>query len=333
MPKVSREKKEKVDDYISTGLTELDLNISGGVTRYGGIKAGSMVEIVGPAGIGKTGLLLEIAASILNKKGIAQIADAENRANENYLKYFHIDKKNLNLYVPKTVEQMEDKTLEFWNEHSDFDGWLISGVDSVAALTSQMDLDGKDKMGGAAAAKLVNRACRKLTKDLGGTKRLLVWINQQRVDFNSQKMGKTSGQGLNYYCDLRLIVRKSKPYKIAKTKTIKGVPHEKIVGINTTIEVEKSSIDDPFATCKAPIIFRYGLDDIRNNIEYYKKNMKHDKYVKDIDGCEGKSFIDDARKFIEEKPERVVELREKVVDLWHDIFEAFKDERAVKMRF
>ena len=45
---------------ISTGSTLLDLAISGGRVRGGGIPAGILLEIYGPSGTGKTSVLAEM---------------------------------------------------------------------------------------------------------------------------------------------------------------------------------------------------------------------------------------------------------------------------------
>ncbi len=62
---------------VSTGCTILDLAISGGVHRGGGIPGSIMVEIYGPSSSGKTTLLVEIGASIQSKGGTVDLADPE----------------------------------------------------------------------------------------------------------------------------------------------------------------------------------------------------------------------------------------------------------------
>jgi len=339
MTEIVREDKVMLEDYISTGLTELDLNISGSVTRYGGIKAGSMVEIVGWSGLGKTGLLMEIVASILYREGRVNVNDAENRLNAQYVGYFGIDINDINKTVPKTVTDMQTSVDEFFkkNEEDGFDGWQISGTDSVAALCSQEELDGNDPYGGTAAAKQLNKACRMLTKDLSGHKRILVWINQLRDNLDPMARGKprkTGGHGLDYYTDLRLIVGKGAPYKVEKkVKLENGREVSKYIGINTTVEIDKSSIDVPFAKCNAPIIWRYGMDDIQNNLKYLKDNRKDTKFGVGIDGFDGYVSMSKTLGFLDENPERALMLREATVDLWHEIDEKFKQNRRPKGRF
>ncbi len=46
---------------------------------------------------------------------------------------------------------------------------------------------------------------------------------------------------------------------------------EKVIGINVTIKAIKSTVDDPYREAPVRIIFGYGIDDIRANLEYIKK--------------------------------------------------------------
>ena len=76
--------KGNIDALLSTGSTLLDLAISGGVVRGGGIPGGIMVEIFGPSGSGKTSLLAEICASAIARGGRVRVLDPEGRLNREY---------------------------------------------------------------------------------------------------------------------------------------------------------------------------------------------------------------------------------------------------------
>ena len=79
--KLIRKEKKKYDGndevMISTGSTLLDLAISGGRKRGGGLPGGILVEIFGPSGCGKTVLLCEIAGGVQRQKGKIMFRDPE----------------------------------------------------------------------------------------------------------------------------------------------------------------------------------------------------------------------------------------------------------------
>ena len=60
---------------VSSGSTLLDLAISGGRVRGGGIPGGIVVEVFGPPGAGKTVFLSELAASVEHRGGDFKIGD------------------------------------------------------------------------------------------------------------------------------------------------------------------------------------------------------------------------------------------------------------------
>ena len=78
--KLAKEPEEKSqydgkDITVSTGSTLLDLAISGGRFREGGIPLGILVEIFGPSGAGKTVLLSQLAANVQRMGGKVMFHD------------------------------------------------------------------------------------------------------------------------------------------------------------------------------------------------------------------------------------------------------------------
>ena len=77
---------------LSTGSTLLDLAISGGKVRGGGIPSGIMVEIFGPSGTGKTAILSEVCAYNQGedkaKGGDVMFLDPEGRLDKAYSKIY-----------------------------------------------------------------------------------------------------------------------------------------------------------------------------------------------------------------------------------------------------
>ena len=76
-PEVKKTAEYDGDDsqIISTGSTLLDLEISGGRVRGGGLPSGILIEVFGPSSSGKTVLLCEIAGAIQRQNGQVMFND------------------------------------------------------------------------------------------------------------------------------------------------------------------------------------------------------------------------------------------------------------------
>ena len=154
--KVETTKKEKYVEFegkflgnnISTGSTLLDLAISGGRVRGGGLPAGILVEIFGPSGSGKTVLLSEIAGNIQTKGGEIMFHDPEARLNKQFAKMFGLVLKDEDYTRTDTIPELF-KSVRAW-EPPEKKG-TIHGVmaDSLAALSTDQEMDNEegDKMG------------------------------------------------------------------------------------------------------------------------------------------------------------------------------------------
>src|SRR5574343_1146298 len=115
-------KKRKYDgnmaNVISTGSTLLDLAISGGRVRGGGIPGGILVEIFGPSGAGKTVLLSEIAGAIQRKGGDIMFHDPEARLNKQFAQMFDVDIEDIAYTTPDTVTEVF-KAVRSWEPKGD----------------------------------------------------------------------------------------------------------------------------------------------------------------------------------------------------------------------
>jgi len=111
--KIASDKEEVFTEYdgnfyntVSTGSTLLDLAISGGRVRGGGLPAGILVEIFGPSGSGKTVLLSSIAGCIQEKGGLVKFHDPEARINPTFSKMFGMKLEDGDYYRPDTVPEV-----------------------------------------------------------------------------------------------------------------------------------------------------------------------------------------------------------------------------------
>lgn len=328
------DKKDEINfaKVLSTGSTLLDLAISGGQCHQGGIPGGILVEIFGPSGFGKTTIMAEIGANAQAKGGFFLCGDAERRLTREYAELMGIKLTDENYEIPRSVKDVEEMILSApETEGSSLD---VVGIDSIAALTSQLDESKEGDKRGSARAKELHQLCRKAKGEISKKSRLVVFTNQiqdvQDVGGYGPKEKTPGGHAVPFYSSLRIRVGPGGlGYKLKKTAKMGKTETEKIIGIRSTCYVFKSSIDDPYRSADIFIIYGYGIDDIRGNLEWLKGMSSENKY--DCLTAEWKT-IDRAIRHIEEN-DLQDELRMKVIEFWRELENKFKTNRKPKVRF
>jgi len=335
--KVATGGKEKYVEYegyftgnnISTGSTLTDLAISGGRVRGGGLPAGILVEIFGPSGSGKTVLLSEIGGDIIRKGGELKFNDPEARLEPTFAKIFGLELKEGNYHRPDTVPEVF-KAVRSW--HPKGKDEVVHGImaDSLAALSTDQEMEKEegDKMG-MRRAKEFSEELRKTCRILAQNNYLMVCSNQVRVNIGGGDWGPKyttpGGEAVGFYSSLRLKTSVTK--KIKKEKQYHGKTISRIVGVEIEVEVFKNSIWKPFRTAPVTIIFDYGVDDIRQNLQFVKNYSRSSVYTiggKTLD----KSMEDAITKIEEEGMEE--QLRQEVILLWNKIESQFNSQRKSK---
>jgi len=332
--KVSKkpEKKQEYDgdttEMISTGSTLLDLAISGGRVRGGGMPAGILVEIFGPASSGKTVLLSEIAGAVQRQKGEVMFHDPEARLNKQFARIFDLDTEEMNYSTPDLVPEVF-KAVRKWEP----EGKGVHGIfaDSLAALSTGLEMDNEDgdKMG-MRRAKEFSEECRKTCRILTKNNYLMVCSNQIRQTTNQfgPKYKSPGGEAIPFYASLRLRTEITKKIKDEKKVAGKAISH--VIGVRIEIEVFKSSVWKPYRTAPVTIIFDYGVDNIRENLQFIKDYTNNTIYTINNGGPLDKS-IDKSIQIIEkEKWEQP--LKEETISLWETIESKFETERKPKIR-
>lgn len=315
------------DHIVSTGSTLLDLSILGGRVHGGGIPSGILCEIFGPSGSGKTVLLSEIAGAIQRQEGQVMFHDPEARLNKQFARMFDLDTNEIAYDNPDTVPQVFQSAREW-----EVDNTKINGVvaDSLAALSTDWELEGKDQYG-MRRAKELSEQLRLTTRIISHKNLLMVVSNQVRVNQDAgpygQKYRAPGGEAVGFYSSLRL--RTSNPKKIKKTVKVSGKEVERVVGIEVQVEVFKNSVWSPYRKAPLYILYDYGVDDIRANLQFIKDFTKNTVYT--VNGEKLSNSMDEAIEKIEEQ-DREDELREEVIQLWHTIENKFKQERKKKKR-
>jgi len=311
-------------EVVSTGSTLLDLAISGGRVRGGGIPGGILMEIYGPSSSGKTALLAELGADVQTAGGTMHFLDPEARLDKAYAEIYGINIDKDNYSMPNTVEEVMDF---IYNWEPNTEKLNMIGTDSIAALCSRMQMDGTDKRG-QAAAKEFSQGLRKVCKMIRSNNWIIAFTNQVRQG----DMGEATpgGMAVPFYSSLRIRVGPPAQNKyIKKEATIQGTKTSKILGVQSIATIKKSSVDDPFRTCPIYIVFGYGIDDIRGNLIYCKQYMGTSGY--DVFGNKEYRRIDSAISYIEENKLQN-KLKERTIDLWYEVQEKLSVKRLPKKR-
>ena len=320
-----------VTNMVSTGSTLLDLGISGGRVRGGGIPGGIMVEIFGPNSAGKTALMVEMGASIQHKGGQVDVNDPEARLDKRYAEVYGLELNKDRYNRPNTVKELFD-CIDNW-EPENPKVLNMMATDSIAALSTDMELSADGDKRGQKKAKELHAGCRKSARKIAEENKLLVFTNQQLDgDYGATTSG---GKSVGFYSSLRIQVIKKKPVekeKVYKPEGAKGSGKKikKVTGIYSEAKIIKSSIDDSFRIVPIYIMYGIGIDDIRANLQYVKDMTKGTMY----DCFDGKTYqiLDQAIKYIEDN-DLEPRLRETVIDMWEEIESKFKVTRKKKVRF
>lgn len=336
---VKKKAKEKVEvekepiysinksDYISTGSTLLDLAISGGIVKGGGIRGGITVVAYGPSGGGKTALACEVAGNIIRQGGELKYRDAEGRLDAEFAKNFGFEVNDIDLKKTRTISTTFADISTWKPATSNINGYII---DSLAALSTEMELESEDKMG-MRRAKEFSTQFRKCTVPVGENNMILFCTNQIRENADAGKYQRKDinpgGKAIEFYASL--ILRFSGIKKIKKEFKFGKKLKKETIGMEATVEVDKSSIWKPHKTAPIIIYFDYGIDDIRANLQYVKDYTGDSWYQ--VKGTKLSNSLDKAVDIVEEENlER--KLQKQVIKIWEEYEEKTTVKRKEKIR-
>lgn len=342
--KVTQKKKEpdkksgftpyegNLEKTVSTGSTLLDLSISGGRIKGGGIPAGIVVEIFGRSSSGKTVLLSEIAGAVQRQKGEVMFHDPEARLNAQFASIFGLEIESANYARPDKVPEIF-KPIFTWEPKNKK---VINGIfaDSLAALSTDIEMDKEegDKMG-MKRAKEFSEWLRKSCRLLANNDYLMICSNQVRQTGNTfgPKYESPGGEAIGFYSTIRLKTELQK--KIVAEETVYHKKEKRVVGIIIEVEVFKNSTWKPFRTAPVYIYYDYGIDNIRANLQYIKDHSDKSYYTLGGEKLHSRQPIS-MEKAIEEveKQELEDQLKEEVIKIWEDVEDKFKIDRKPKKR-
>lgn len=288
-----------------------------------------MVEISGPESSGKTVFLCEIAGDIQRKGGQVMFRDPEARLNREFAQTFDLNFDAIEYGRPNTVTELFTG-IQSWKPEGE---GAVNGImaDSLAALSTDMELGEEGDKMGARRAKEFSEGFRKTARILASKNYLIVASNQLRDTMATQAFAQKSkppgGWAIGYYSSLRL--RTNVIQKLSRQTTMGGKARKLTYGIQVEVAVTKSSVWKPHRSATVTIDWDYGIDDVRENLIYIKDMTGADDYR--IDDEKLGTKISTAIAAVEEA-ELQDKLRNKVIDLWEELEQKLTVERKPKKR-
>ncbi len=308
----------EVKEFIPSGCTLLDQILGGGWAMR------RVSNIIGDKSTNKTGNAIEACINFAIKypKNKSQIyyREAEAAFDRGYAgsrlglpvdridflpKYDTKDRKKVSQEF-RTVEDFQRDIEMIVERHSGTNAAILYIMDSMDGLSDEAELkrDTGEGSYGAAKAKQMSEFFRKRTQDLFFCNMHLMVISQIRDNIGvkfGKKTTRSGGHALDFYAsqiiELAMVGRVN--------KTIGGIT--RAVGIDVLAKCTKNKITTPFQECKFPVIFNYGIDNIRSSLEW----IENVKYLKDygdtvaidvaVKQCKATNYVTAINKLSDEK--------------------------------
>jgi RecA/RadA recombinase len=339
----TKSKTKPVEDglYQTTGSTLANMMISGG--KDTGYPFGSVVNVVGKKGSGKTFLAVEGIAASMHKYPGKVKHYYDDTEEGNYFDTESLYGYKLNMHNSGTYEKM---SLQLNKEIDDLkkDELLIYVNDSWDGLSTEKEKENLEKaiknfkktdsterddtFGGAARAMAGSTFFRDNIKKIESSNTLLIIMSQVRLQKAGMVMyeSKSGGNALDHYSST--IIKTKETFQIIK----EGLHIGSILHLTSP----KSRSPRPHRECHIRIFFQYGIDETGSNLIYLydlltdegKMKTKRDGDAafiskKDwIENAEGYFTLEEACKYIEDN-NLEMELKIKVMRKWND-----REERA-----
>lgn len=305
--------------FIPSGCTLLDCILGGGWPL------GRVTNIVGDKAVGKTLLAIEAAANFekIYPAGHIWYREAEAAFDLVYAQKLGLPVDKVD-FGPNGIDSLWDTVEDIIEdldkclkvaEKEGTPGLYI--IDSLDALSSRVGLD-RDIDAGSfklEKPKLMGEFFTRYIRRIRASNVAVIIISQVRdkigVTFGD-KHTRSGGKALDFYASQILFLTHLKQV----TKTIKGT--KRATGVIIKAKSKKNKVTSPHCDCEFPILFRFGIDDIRASIDWLaEKKMLG---LLDLTQAGVKPFLDDIEKADKETRDGIaLEVRSAVIEAWDEI--------------
>lgn len=177
-----------LSDSISAGLA------------FGPLPRGSIVELFGPPGCGKTSIALAAVAHCHKAGGAAAWIDADHTFDPVYAAQLGVAIENLPVAQPETAEQ----AFAMMEQLAASGAVELLVVDSAAALAPALELEiGLGESGPGLQSRVLGSGLRKLAPILSRSGATAMFLNQTRGRSHDEE-GSAGGPSLKLYATLRI---------------------------------------------------------------------------------------------------------------------------------
>ena len=224
----------------------------------GGIPEGTIVDVFGAPGSGKSTICLHLLANQVKRNKIALIVDAEHKLDPMLAKTIGLDMSKHPYSQPETAEEAFDIIFAAANNMSAGDVIL---VDSAAALVPKAVIDGDMEqkfMGGNSI--VMSQGIKKVLHAVSTHGVILLFINQIR-----QKIGVFYGPTTDTPCGMALKFHANARIEVTKGQLIQR--DNLNVGQMVTVKTIKTSHCAPFQSVVVPLYFGTGFDILQSEID------------------------------------------------------------------
>lgn len=220
------------EEFISTGITEIDDLIGGGFAR------GRITELSGNEGVGKTHIASMLMSS-LSKEHKVLFIDAEFSLNKARVEALGANPANIAYLANSRLENVCEELIKAVGE---YDIIILDSLASLIPMTIENQEIGESSNIGL-YARLIKQWVMKFRPRLGKSRTAFVAINQMRKPIGMYaRIELPGGMAWSHSCDVRLRLSTAKVDKVFKdTKQIGHYVH---------VEVTKSKVSVPHQEAK-----------------------------------------------------------------------------------
>lgn len=247
VPGVEIEKYDSGLKSISTGSTKLDWALTHPLTE------GTINEIHGPNGTGKTTMALEVAANATLMGKPVFFFDLERKLSYSQIAMIpRLDKKLFCRVRPSTGEDAVNKVNQCV---SDVPGCVVI-FDSLTQLLPEVeDGEGAEKQSMGIVARLAAKMIRKILGPVERNRCMVLFISHETANM-SMYSGEVKTKGGKAVPDAAAQRIRLKNLAAGKIKDDKG----NIIGQNVKCKIVKNNQGVPFREVEVPIIFGRGIE-------------------------------------------------------------------------